>query len=115
MTREAVWRLSIRRQEETIELPLCTPCIRYREGLLLGSSTKVSLSALLTAIMSAPEPSGYCPFCGYDSEDLYRTGKAGCPECYLSLREAIVEILSSSIGYTRHRGKVPPGHRETKG
>ena len=49
-----------------------------------------------------------CPNCGWDSEQMKKIGRLGCPECYHSLRDKLVQSLSVMHRGTLHSGKIPP-------
>lgn len=107
--REASRHLRVERSgEEAADHYLCTECLRRREARELQFGD-LSLNDLLGhLILADPEATFYCAGCGFDLEDLVRTGRTGCPECYSHFRGQIESMLRGSIGRLRHQGKHPP-------
>ncbi len=48
-----------------------------------------------------------CPGCGWHSEDLKRTGKLGCQQCYTTFKEVLEKALKTMHHGTLHVGKSP--------
>lgn len=48
-----------------------------------------------------------CPSCGWGTEQLKKTGRLGCPECYKVFGCLLSESLKKMHGGTRHAGKYP--------
>lgn len=48
-----------------------------------------------------------CPTCGFTSEDLKKTGRLGCPDCYETFAEILADVLRDCQKGTEHHGKVP--------
>jgi protein arginine kinase activator len=61
-----------------------------------------------------PEPSKPrsqpCSFCGLEFSEFRRTGRLGCPHCYVSFEQQIRNLLRRIHGGSEHMGKVylPP-------
>ena len=53
-----------------------------------------------------------CPACGWHSEDLKRTGKLGCQECYKTFREVLDKALKTMHRGMLHVGKAPASMAE---
>ncbi|HEX3027359.1 MAG TPA: UvrB/UvrC motif-containing protein [Clostridia bacterium] len=53
------------------------------------------------------ESSKKCSFCGTTFEDLAKTAKAGCANCYSEFYQEILPSLQRIHGKTRHVGKIP--------
>lgn len=47
-----------------------------------------------------------CPYCGTSPEDFRRTGRLGCPHCYVHFAPQLRGLLRRIHGATQHRGKV---------
>jgi protein arginine kinase activator len=48
-----------------------------------------------------------CPQCGFTQQDLKKTGRLGCPECYEAFAEPLANLLKSMHRGNRHVGKAP--------
>lgn len=48
-----------------------------------------------------------CPFCGWDSDKLRKTGRMGCAECYSTFSGVIEGILTNMHRGIVHKGKIP--------
>ncbi len=53
-----------------------------------------------------------CPTCGFAFDDLKKTGRIGCSECYSFFRSAIKANLKGMHKGTRHTGRIPEGMLE---
>ncbi len=53
---------------------------------------------------------GPCAYCGLRLEDFKRTGRLGCPHCYVTFDSNLRQLLRRLHGQTQHTGKVylPP-------
>lgn len=56
--------------------------------------------------------SGICPGCGFAFDDLKKTGRLGCSQCYQFFREEILHNLGGMHKDTCHVGRVPEGMLE---
>ena len=52
-----------------------------------------------------------CPRCGFTQADFKKSGRLGCPECYVSFAEGLAGLLKSMHKGTRHVGKAPEALR----
>jgi len=48
-----------------------------------------------------------CPSCGFTHAQLKKIGRMGCPECYVTFRDGLDNLLKAMHKGTRHVGKVP--------
>jgi protein arginine kinase activator len=48
-----------------------------------------------------------CPRCRWTLRDFQRTGKMGCPECYVHFHRATERILEEIQGAVTHAGRRP--------
>lgn len=55
-----------------------------------------------------------CPHCGFTQADFKKSGRLGCPECYLTFADGLEGLLKSMHKGTRHTGKAPEGLRQTR-
>lgn len=99
------------------EVHLCEACARKRGEVEFGGEGQVSLGDMLAAFLQhqaaaqpavkgepAPAP---CPGCGMPYEQLARTGKLGCRECFSHFEPQVRRILRHVHGSTRHAGRAP--------
>ena len=49
----------------------------------------------------------FCQTCGWSSESFQKTGKMGCPDCYLTFREMLDHAIDTMHRGTTHTGKSP--------
>lgn len=50
-----------------------------------------------------------CRCCGASFEEIARSGKVGCAECYDTFRDRLMPLIQQIHGGAKHRGKVPGG------
>ena len=55
-----------------------------------------------------------CPACGCSLDNLKRTGKVGCSECYTAFADEMTTYLRSVHGGVIHRGRHPKAYRKKK-
>ena len=67
---------------------------------------------LPTNIPPTPKNSGICPGCGFAFDDLKKTGRLGCSQCYQFFRNEIRHNLGGMHKGTSHTGRVPKGMLE---
>jgi len=60
----------------------------------------------------AVEKGKTCPLCGYAFGDIVRSGKAGCPQCYVTFEEELLPSVRRIHGRTAHTGHAPSRFRE---
>ncbi len=96
---------------EAQEIHLCKSCASE-----LGISSRDAAytpgelySVLLrgTAVGDDTESRLLCPGCMRSYDDLRRTGRAGCPECYEVFERQIAGLLSRLIPEPAHQGRIP--------
>jgi protein arginine kinase activator len=58
---------------------------------------------------------GNCTYCGIGLEDFKKTGRLGCPHCYVTFEAHLRTLLRRLHGGTQHLGKVylPPEPTKT--
>ena len=52
-----------------------------------------------------------CPRCGFTQADFKKSGRLGCPECYVTFAEGLRGLLKTMHKGTRHTGKAPESLR----
>jgi protein arginine kinase activator len=55
-----------------------------------------------------------CPRCGFTQADFKKSGRLGCPECYVTFAEGLKGLLKTMHKGTRHTGKAPEALRATR-
>ncbi|MGJ8675935.1 MAG: UvrB/UvrC motif-containing protein [Akkermansiaceae bacterium] len=55
---------------------------------------------------------GQCPLCNFAFDDLKKTGRLGCSECYQFFRREIQQNLHSMHKDVKHTGRIPEGMLE---
>jgi len=103
---------------------LCESCATKQgvtdpEGFLLGSGDILAGSKPQKS-SSKPQPetsagtqaARCCPGCGFAFEDLKKTGRLGCSDCYQFFRREIKANLGGMHKGTCHTGRVPEGMLE---
>ena len=65
------------------------------------------LSSFLGAALPARSGAARCPGCGATLNDIKKTGKVGCSECYELFFSELMPTIRSIHGNTEHIGKRP--------
>lgn len=98
---------------------LCEDCAAEK-GLEPGQGmSNVPLTDFLaqmgeSATEKEVEEAAECPFCGLQQKRFKKTGRAGCPQCYVTFEPHLRNLLRRLHGGTQHIGKVylPPDPSE---
>lgn len=77
-----------------------------------GSGTVAAHAGGLSASPGRDLSTGICPGCGFAFDDLKKTGRLGCSQCYQFFREEIKHNLGGMHKDTCHKGRVPVGMLE---
>ena len=97
------------------EKMLCSQCAAKEKldglsslftGGLLGSLLKNDLSGTTAAGAIR------CTRCGVSFEEIARSGKVGCADCYQQFREKLTPTVERLHGKANHLGKNPNGPKE---
>lgn len=103
---------------------LCEKCATERgvtdpEGFLIGHIQPVVHKGKTPPPAKSPEPMvpepashPICPGCGFAFDDLKKTGRLGCSECYQFFRDEIKQNLGGLHKGICHHGRVPEGMLE---
>lgn len=92
------------------EYHLCADCAREKGYGGLFSGWNFDFANMLGGLLSgAPVGSQVlrCEKCGASFEEIAKTGKIGCPQCYQTFRGQLVPVIQRIHGTTRHKGKTP--------
>ncbi len=98
---------------------LCADCAKKQGYGNLFADWGSGFGSLLSGFMGSAAPARQvtrCPGCGASFEDITRSGKIGCAECYHTFRGQLLPIIQRIHGTAQHKGKVPgtagpAGHR----
>jgi protein arginine kinase activator len=100
------------------KVDLCKHCAE-KKGV--NDPTGFSLADLLLGLGASQEmeqASGgsdlKCPHCGFTQADFKKTGRLGCAGCYEVFGEGLEALLKSMHKGTRHVGKAPASHQQTR-
>lgn len=97
---------------ETAEMHLCPDCASYLGYGDFFSGFNLNLGEILGSFAQAgPALPGEravkrCPKCGNAFDDIARSGKLGCAECYRTFYDRLLPSLQRIHGRICHSGKV---------
>lgn len=94
--------------DEMATVHLCSACAE-EQGIGAASAPAPLIDFLAQIGQSAQDavPAGEpCPYCGTASEDFRRSGRLGCPECYVHFEGQLRGLLRRVHGSTQHVGKL---------
>lgn len=111
---------------QTTKSSLCEKCatehgVTDPEGFLIGhiqaipqqASEKMSQKQQPTEeVVKETASHLVCPGCGFAFEDLKKTGRLGCSQCYQYFRDDIKHNLTGMHKGVCHHGRVPEGMLE---
>lgn len=110
-TRQAEVTFTVIEDNEMKTLRLCAVCAAEK-GLTDPSTPKLPLAGFLAQI-GTEEPAGSsdsglqpCPWCGTTPMDFRRTGRVGCPQCYVHFEVQLRSLLRRIHGSAQHAGKL---------
>lgn len=103
------------------DLNLCDACAKAKgvdtdpTGFLVADADiMLGLGASLEIEQAAAGAELKCPRCGFTQADFKKSGRLGCPECYVAFAEGLAGLLKSMHKGTRHVGKAPEALRMTR-
>ena len=106
--------------EKMQKLDLCEDCAKTKG---INDPTSFGLADLdlvlgLGASQQLEQAAGgvelKCPRCGFTQADFKKSGRLGCPECYITFAEGLAGLLKTMHKGTRHTGKAPEALRATR-
>lgn len=89
---------------------LCSDCAAKQGFGGLMSGWNLSFGNLLSGLMGGERAdSGVlrCEKCGTSFEEIAKTGKIGCAECYNTFRRQLLPVIQRIHGTAVHKGKTP--------
>lgn len=118
---EAVIHLTQIVNNEMSTFHVCDACAAQK-GLEPGASAgDLPLTEILEQMgaRQAPDTATHtaaCSFCAMELSDFKKTGRLGCPQCYVALESHLRGLLRRLHGDTQHVGKVylPPDPTESQ-
>ena len=106
--------------EKMQKLDLCEDCAKTKG---INDPTSFGLADLdlvlgLGASQQLEQAAGgvelKCARCGFTQADFKKSGRLGCPECYVTFAEGLSGLLKTMHKGTRHTGKAPEALRSTR-
>jgi protein arginine kinase activator len=92
------------------KVDLCDKCSKEKG---VTDPAGFSLADMLVDLGSVEEAKGtgpdelVCPQCGFTHPDFKKTGRLGCPQCYVTFSEGLGAILKDMHKGIQHKGKIP--------
>ena len=92
------------------KIDLCEKCAKEKG---VADPAGFSLADMLLGLGAADEikTNGaqelVCPQCGFTQPDFKKTGRLGCPQCYVTFSEGLGVILKDMHKGIVHKGKIP--------
>lgn len=91
---------------------LCAECAREKGYANLFSNWGLDFSNMLGGLIGSDPHSQEilrCEKCGASFEEISKSGKIGCADCYKTFRQKLLPVIQRIHGTTQHKGKVPGG------
>ena len=117
--KEAKIHLTDVKQGEIKKWDLCEECAKAKgiddqsfalADLLMGLGASQELAPAAGADAASGETA--CPACGFTQADFKKSGRLGCPECYVTFGSGLAGLLKNMHRGTRHAGKMPQAQRQ---
>jgi protein arginine kinase activator len=92
------------------KIDLCEKCAKEKG---VADPAGFSLADMLLGLGAAEEIKSStsqelaCPNCGFTQPDFKKTGRLGCPQCYITFNEGLSVILKDMHKGSEHKGKIP--------
>ncbi len=97
--------------DEMRTLHLCSACAALK-GVGSGPADSPPIADLLAHLGGAGSGPGFgsdveaCEYCGTRAQDFRKTGRLGCPQCYVHFAGQLRALLRRVHGASQHMGKV---------
>ena len=92
------------------KIDLCEKCAKEKG---VADPAGFSLADMLLGLGAADEMKSasseelVCPQCGFTQPDFKKTGRLGCPQCYVTFGDGLNVILKDMHKGVSHKGKIP--------
>ncbi len=89
---------------------LCNDCAKEKGYGNLFSGWEMDFGNMLGGLIGGNHQSAgvqRCKKCGSTFEEIAKTGKLGCAECYKTFRSQLLPVIQRVHGTTKHKGKIP--------
>lgn len=89
---------------------ICGSCAEKHNIKLPSPFAELDLGGSLTGLLgfgTSQTARTVCPVCQSSFESIARSGKAGCPDCYVTFRSELAPNIRQIHGAVRHAGKIP--------
>src|SRR6516162_1651342 len=100
------------------KVDLCEECAKQKG---VNDPTGFSLADLLLGLGASQELENAvgsgdlkCPRCGFTQAEFKKSGRFGCPDCYLVFGEGLEPLLKTMHKGTRHTGKTPARRQQAQ-
>ena len=100
------------------KLDLCEECAKAKG---INDPTSFAMADLMLGLGASQELESAsagaelkCTRCGFTQADFKKSGRLGCPECYVTFAEGLSGLLKTMHKGTRHTGKAPEALRATR-
>lgn len=90
------------------EYALCPKCAAESELAF----SPLNLFGGIYAVSEARPEQKRCTLCSSTLEEIKKSGKAGCSECYTVFRDELAPMIGNIHRSARHIGRSPEGHKE---
>lgn len=97
--------------DEMRTLHLCSQCAALK-GVGSGPADSPPIADLIAHLGSGASGPGFgtdaeaCEYCGTRVKDFRKTGRLGCPQCYVHFADQLRALLRRVHGASQHMGKV---------
>lgn len=91
---------------------LCADCAREKGYGSLFGGWNFDFGSMLGGLIGSDRKEEQvlrCEKCGSSFEEIAKTGKIGCADCYRTFRRQLMPVVQRIHGTTRHKGKAPGG------
>lgn len=117
--REASTHIKLVENGEARQLDLCSECASSLGYDDIFGGFGFNLSRIFTNFFGdntayLPDKTVRCEKCGASFNDIVKTGKVGCAQCYRTFYNKLLPSIRQIHGKASHTGKVPTNLKEIK-